>query len=206
MELPTAMNLEDYQSRLADLSPAGCYVALRVGFYAPEVELNLFAADWVDHYTLSGYALADPLLLWCYQNEGYARWSAVTDPGRSDVLGEYQSFGYRFGSVISIRGTLAMQKRSLGIFARDDREPLEAEMDEINRIIHKLHTYESVQLTQAQLEALRLYSKGYLQKQIAHELNISVSAVKARLRSAADRLEASTLREAALIGANRGIL
>ena len=200
------MNLEYYQTRLADLSPAGCYVALRVGFYAPEIELNLFSKEWIDHYTFSGHALADPLLLWCHQNEGSARWSEIIDLGSSDILQDYQSFGYRFGSVTSVPGTLSMPKRSLGIFARTDREPLETEMSEIDEILYELHSNKPAQLTQAQLDALRLYSKGYLQKQIAHELSISVSAVKARLRSGADRLKASTLREAASIAANRGLL
>lgn len=200
------MILDNYRKHLADLSPAGCYVALRAGFYAPEDELNSFSKEWINHYTLFGHALADPLLSWCHQNEGYARWSDITNPDRSDVMRDYQSFEYKFGSVVSIHGTLSIKKRSLGIFARSDRQPLETEMDKIEQILQKLHLYEPAQLTTAQVEALRLYSKGYLQKQIAHELNVSVSAVKARLRGGADRLKVSTLREAALIASNRGLL
>ncbi len=206
MEPLTAMNFENCRNQLSDLAPAGCYVALRVGFYAPEAELNLFATDWIDHYTLSGHALADPLLLWCQKNEGYTRWSDIGHLGLPDVLHDYRSFGYRYGSVVSIKGTSTLRKRSLGIFARTDRELLEAEMDEISKIVYKLHSHEPNKLTKAQLDALRLYSQGFLQKEIAHELKISVGAVKARLRGGADRLEVRTPREAAFIAASRKLL
>ena len=206
MELQNVMNFKDFRNRLTELAPAGCYVALRVGFYAPEDELNLFSTDWIDHYTLSGHALSDPLLLWCQKNDGYTRWSDVESSGFAGVLSDYWSFGYNFGCVVSIRGTTSMRKRSLGIFARSDREPNQIEMDEIKKILYKLHSYEPRPLTKAQLDALRLYSQGLLQKQIAHELQISVGAVKARLRGGADRLEVGTPREAALIAASRGLL
>lgn len=206
MEQPFVMNFKDYRRRFADLAPAGCYVALRVGFYAPEAELNSFSSDWIDHYTLSGHALADPLLLWCHQNEGYARWSDITGLGIADVLHDYRSFGYRFGSVVSIPATVSMRRRSLGIFARSDREFHALEMDEINEALQKMHTYAPNPMTKAQLEALRLYSQGYLQKEIAYTLKISVGAVKARLRGGADRLEVKSPREAALLAVSRGLL
>ncbi|KFE35659.1 helix-turn-helix transcriptional regulator [Thioclava atlantica] len=200
------MNLSDFQSLFAELAPAGCYVALRVGFYAPEAELNLFPAEWIDHYTLSGHALADPLLRWCQENAGYARWRDIDGLAATRVMRDYQSFGYTFGSVVSIRGTLSMPKRSLGIFARSDRDLLDSEMEEIQKSLSRIHAYEPKALTDAQLEALQLYSRGYLQKEIAYKLQISVGAVKARLRGGADRLEARTLREAAHIAASRGLL
>lgn len=206
MELQTVMNFKDFRTRLTELAPAGCYVALRVGFYAPEAELNLFSADWIDHYTLSGHALSDPLLLWCHKNDGYARWSDIQGLDFANVLQDYWSYGYNFGCVVSIRGATPLRKRSIGIFARRDRDPDQMEMDEIKAILHKLHSYEPRPLTKAQLEALRLYSQGLLYKQIAHALKISVGAVKARLRGGADRLEVGTPREAALIAASRGLL
>ncbi|MEX1662149.1 autoinducer binding domain-containing protein [Thioclava sp. 15-R06ZXC-3] len=206
MEALTAMNLTDFQCLFADLAPAGCYVALRVGFYAPEAEMNLFSKDWIDHYTLSGHALADPFLLWCQKNSGYARWSDFESLGSTKVMNDYRSFGFRFGGVFSIWGSPSSPKRSLGIFARNDREFHAFEMNEISETLTKIHDYKQTSLTKSQLEALRLYSRGTLQKQIAHELNISLPAVKARLRSAAIRLEVKTLREALHIAASRGLL
>jgi len=199
------MKLQNCRSQLAELSPSGCYVALRLGFYSPEEELNTFARDWIDHYTLAGHALVDPLMLWCQKNDGCARWSEMEDLGVENILEDYQAFGYHYGCVVSIPGTPGMRRRSLGIFARSDREPLDAEMDQLQKIIYKLHIYEPSLPTQAQLDALRLYSQGLLQKEIACALSISVGAVKARLRGGADRLNVRTPREAAFIAISRNL-
>ena len=60
--------------------------------------------------------------------------------------------------------------------------------------------------TPAQAAALRRLSQGKRQKEIAMLLGISISAVKARLKSAAQRLGASTPIEAASIAASGGML
>ncbi|SFN57310.1 LuxR family transcriptional regulator [Thioclava dalianensis] len=206
MEVPKVMNLTDFQDRFAELAPAGCYIALRLGFYAPEAELNLFSAEWIDHYTLSGYALADPFLLWCQKSEGHVRWSAFESLGLSKVLLDYHRFGHSYGGVISVQGTPKMPKRSLGVFARNDREFTDAELAELDATLRKIHSFVPQALTEPQIAALRLYSRGILQKQIAYELQISVTAVKGRLRGAADRLGVKTLREAAHVAASRGLL
>ncbi|OOY06701.1 autoinducer binding domain-containing protein [Thioclava sp. F28-4] len=198
--------LSDFQSLFAERAPAGCYIALRAGFFAPEAELNLFPADWINHYTFSGLALADPLLRWCQENSGYARWKDIDSFVGTDFMRDYRKFGFEFGSVVSIHGTEEMPKRSLGIFARADRELHVSEMEEIETVLARIHAAEPEMPTEAQMQALQLYSKGYLHKQVAHELQLSVGGVKARLRGAADRLGAKTLREAASIAASRGLL
>jgi LuxR family transcriptional regulator len=200
------MYLEDYQNHFADLSPGGCYIALRLGFFAPEAELNLFSPDWINFYTLSGFALVDPLLRWCQQNDGAARWSEVSAHAGSDVAGHYRQYGYTYGTVISIRGTATQRKHSLGIFARRDREPMQKEMQGMRQILSDLHMYEAKLLTPAQAEALRLYAQGLTQKETADRLGVSVSAVKARLRAAADRVGVKTPVEAAFVAARRGLL
>lgn len=205
MERSPVMKLQNCRRELTDLSPKGCYVALKLGFYSPEEELNTFSEEWINHYTLAGHALVDPLMLWCQKHGGCARWSDVGGLGVQDVLEDYQSYGYRYGCVVSILGTPSMRTRSLGIFARSDREPLDTEMDQLRKIVYQLHTYEPNLPTQAQLDALRLYSQGLLQKEIACALNISVGAVKARLRGGADRLNVRTPREAAFIAISRNL-
>lgn len=197
------MRLEDFRNPFEKLAPAGCYVALRVGFYAPEDEMNLFPAKWIDHYTLSGLALVDPLLRWCQKNEGFARWSDIEG---TQTLKDYLAFGFNFGCVVSIFGTPSQPKRSLGIFARGDREPETDEVAELNRLLHGLHTHETRKPTKAQLAALRLFAQGLPQKLIANELGISIGAVKGRLRGGAERLEVRTPVEAAFLADRRGLL
>lgn len=199
------MILSDFTNEFSELAPAGCYVALKAGFYAPEAELNLFPADWTEHYTRAGLALSDPLMRWCLNNSGHARWRDIKSFTGTHFMRDYRSFGLEFGCAVSIHGTEKMPKRSLGIFSRSDREFLDSELEKLELLLLRIHTYQPKVPTAAQLEALELYSKGYLQKQIAHELQLSIGGAKARLRGAAARLGARSLRDAARIAASRGL-
>lgn len=53
-------------------------------------------------------------------------------------------------------------------------------------------------LTEAELEALRLLKAGLLMKEVAHELGITESAVKQRLKNAKTKLSARTTTQAVL--------
>jgi LuxR family transcriptional regulator len=71
-------------------------------------------------------------------------------------------------------------------------------MDEVSSIISHLHqlTEPPESLTQAQVEALRLIAAGDRHTAAAAKLNISESALKARLTAARERLMARTTAEA----------
>lgn len=195
--------IEDAFARLA---PAGYYLALNLGFYAPQEELNTFPVAWVDHYTQAGLAPLDPLMRWCYGNSGFARWSAVCLPDPANALSAYRDHGMAFGAAISVPWVESRPRRSFGLFARSDREYLDSEMRELLGAVVLLHEKDRQSLSVAQAEALRLIAQGARQKEIAHVLGISISAVKARLRSASDRLGARTPAEAASIAAQNGLL
>lgn len=191
---------------LSRLSPAGYYIALRVGFYAPERELNTFSPDWTDYYTRHGLALVDPYMQWCQRNTGVARWTAVDLPDPVSVSAAYRKFGIMFGASVAIIGSPSVPKRSFGVFARPEREFREDELALLQSALDQLHGAGVDVLTPAQAAALRLLSQGKRQKEIAALLGISISAVKARLKSASERLGASTPIEAASIAAGGGML
>ncbi|MBI1219842.1 MAG: LuxR family transcriptional regulator [Rhodobacteraceae bacterium] len=191
---------------LSKLAPAGYYIALRVGFYAPEREMNAFPSDWTDYYTRDGLALVDPYMQWCQRNAGISRWSAVDLPDPYSVAFAYRRFGIPFGASVSITGTITEPRRSFGVFAHPDREFSEEEMALLHDALDQLHSANNDVLTPAQAAALRLLSQGKRQKEIAALLGISISAVKARLKSASERLGASTPIEAASIAASSGML
>lgn len=191
---------------LSKFAPGGYYVALRLGFYAPERELNGFPADWTAHYTREGLALGDPYMQWCQRNPGVARWSAIDLPDPSAVGAAYRRFGLLFGASVAIGGTEAVPRRSFGVFAHPRREFRDDELSFLLRALAQLHAAGNDVLTPAQAAALRLLSQGKRQKEIAMLLGISISAVKARLKSAAQRLGASTPIEAASIAASSGML
>lgn len=200
------MHPEDFDATFSKLAPAGYYLALHLGFYAPAEERNTFPGHWVDHYTHSGLAPLDPLMRWCHAHSGVARWSTVALPDPMRVIPAYHAYGFVFGAVVSIPRSDDRPRRSFGLFARADRELREEELAELHAALMELHVDDQEILTAAQAEALRLLSQGRRHKEIAHLLGISVSAVKARLKSATARLEARTPVEAASIAAVKGLL
>ncbi|TMV71927.1 LuxR family transcriptional regulator [Thioclava sp. BHET1] len=200
------MRPSEYQATFSRIAPAGYYIALRLGFYAPEEEVNTFPKAWVEHYTAAGLALFDPFLQWCHANSGARRWGEIDLPDPVQVIPAYKEFGLAYGAVVSVQGTPQRPRRSFGVFARFEREFHSSELEELQDILIDLHQGAQQSLTEAQREVLRMVSSGLRQKQIAHALGISLSAVKSRLKSAADRLEAKTPAEAAYIATTKGLL
>jgi aldose 1-epimerase/LuxR family transcriptional regulator len=191
------------------LAPAGFYAALRLGFFSPEEELNAFDPRWIDHYTVNGLALHDPLMRWIYSGSGARRWSELAIPDPMGVLSNYAAFGMRYGAVICVTADEDRPRRTFGYFARHDRELSQFEIRELEAALRAAHFHEpetDQALTRAQTDALRLLSRGMRLKEIAHALGISESAVKARLKSAMARMDARTPVQAASIASQRGLL
>lgn len=203
------MRLGECKEMFATLAPAGFYAALRLGYFSPEEELNHFSPAWTDHYTINGLALHDPLMRWIYSGSGARRWSALDIPDPVGVLTAYQAYGMRFGAVVCVTANEERPRRTFGYFARSDREFTPAELSELEGLLRAAHFHEEEpepSLTRAQTDALRLLSRGMRLKEIAHALDISESAVKARLKSAMARMDARTPVQAASIAAERGFL
>lgn len=203
------MRLADFTDVFARLAPAGHYAALRLGYFSPEEESSTFATEWVDHYTINGLALHDPLMRWVYSGSGARRWSELALPDPMKVLEAYAAFGMTFGAVVCITADDARPRRTFGYFARSDRELTNAELSDLETTLRALHfglPEEEAGLTRAQAEALRLLARGMRLKQIAFALGISESAVKARLKSAVARMDARTPAQAASLAAEKGWL
>ena len=180
---------------LSLLSPAGYFVGLHIRFTSPLMTFQTYPQAWMDHYTAQAYALRDPIVAWGFSTEGAARWSEINIPDPFHILEEGASFGLRYGVSVSV-GSVA--SRTIGSVARADREYRDDEISEISHIIRRLHqlTEPPDSLTKAQVEALRLIAEGDRHAAAAAKLNISESALKARLTAARTKLLARTTAEA----------
>jgi DNA-binding CsgD family transcriptional regulator len=201
-------SFEALLSTFDSLAPAGAYVALRVGFSFPEEEMNSLPEPWVQFYTTQGLVVHDPAMKWVYANTGYVRFSQVTLSDPHQVRGHAAVFGLGFGAAVSILLPQDKGRRSYGFFFRDDRDFEEFELQRLAEIIQRLHQGKETErgLTAAEIEALKMQSSGMRLKQIATELGISESAVKARLNNVKRKLGAKTQSQAASIAAARRIL
>jgi LuxR family transcriptional regulator len=182
-------------ARLNKLAPKGYALALHIRFASANLMFQTYDPRWIERYTERGYMLYDPLVSWGFSCEGAIRWSALPMPDPHDILGEAAQFGLKYGVAVSC-GPIA--SRSIGGFARSDREFTDAEMTLIERTVRLIHeaSTPAERLTPAQRHALRAIANGYRHAEAAALLGISESALKARLKSARDRLFARTTAEA----------
>ena len=116
--------------------------------------------------------------------------------------------GLRYGVAISCTGRGRDGQRSLGSFARADREFTQEEMRLLTEVLQHLHDAKAppTGLTDAELEALRMVRDGLLAKEIAALLNITEGAVKLRLRNARRKLGAKTGTQAASMAQAYGLI
>lgn len=193
---------------VAAVAPAGYYLALRVGFVFPMEEVNALPAAWIDAYTRGGFMVADPVIRWAYGATGAVRWSGIDVEDPRGVLPAARAHGLRFGVAISIRVDAPKGERSFGHFARGDREFTEDEMAALQAYVAARHRalLPPANITNAELEALRLIKDGQRLKQIAFQLGVTEGAVKQRLKSARVKLSAKTGAEAISRAAQFGLI
>ena len=195
-------------AEIAQLAPAGYYIALRIGFAFPIEETNALSSDWIDHYTKQRFMLYDPTVRWAYANVGCIRWSEITldDPKR--VMAQARSFGMRYGLTVSVFDSGKDQQRSLASFTRSDREfsTLEAKLLQVYLTRRHTETAPPTNLTKAEIEALGMIKDGRRLKDIAFQLKVSEGAVKQRLKNAKLKLGAKTGTQAAALASQYGLI
>lgn len=192
----------------AALSPAGHFLALRIGFAFPIFEQNLLPPEWIECYGTRGYVLADPVMNWLYASTGAIRWSEIDFPDHRNVMDHAAEFGLRYGVAVCCRDTGSHGQRSFGSFCRSDREFEDGEIAALKQNLQSLHDslVPPSNLTKAELEALGMVKNGLLMKEIADLLNVSEGAVKQRLKNAKFKLNAKTSTHAATMATSYGLI
>jgi LuxR family transcriptional regulator len=187
--------IEFQTRRLTELSPGGFSLSLHIRFAMPLLQNSTFPKGWTDLYAREAYALRDPIIAWGFSEIGTKRWSDITIPDPFDILGQAKSFEMNYGFAVSCG---PMNSRTIASAAREDREFSDSEIEAFEKLIHQLHkiTEPPESLTDAQIEALRCIAEGDRHAAAAARLNISESALKARLSSARSSLLARTTAEA----------
>ena len=194
--------------RFTDRSPAGHFLALRIGFAFPVCEQNALPKAWIEQYSARGYVLSDPVMNWLYQSTGTTRWSEIEIDDPRDVLGQAKRFGMNYGVAICCADKGNSGHRSFGSFARSDREFLDAEIIDLAQHLREAHEalVPPSNLTRAELEALGMVKNGLLMKEIADLLGVSEGAVKQRLKNAKFKLKAKTSTHAATMATTFGLI
>lgn len=193
--MPRVVGLDLGLDRLTQLAPKGYALGLHIRFASAHIMVQTYDPAWIEIYTGRGYMLCDPLVSWGFSTEGFLRWSALPFPDPHNVMQQAAAFGLKYGVAVS-EGPAS--SRSIGGFAREDREFTDTEIAMIVDLVRVLHRESTPQerLTGPQVAALRLIAKGFRHAEAAAQLGISESALKARLKTARDKLLCRTTAEA----------
>lgn len=187
--------IEHLFKELGNIAPLGYGVGLHYRNSAPAILRQTFDERWSSRYAEYGYGLRDPVIMWGFMVTGSVRWTDLTVPDPGGVLIDAGRFGLKFGMAVSCGVT---RSRSIAALARGDREFTQDEIAMAARILRSLHREMVPQkaLTDAQVAALRCLAEGDRHAAAAAKLEISESALKARLNAARQRLQARTTGEA----------
>jgi len=166
---------------------------------------STYIESWSLHYSRNKFILADPTAVWALLNTGTCRWSEIDQPDPLGVLGEAAKYGYRYGVTCS---TGPLESRTLGNYAREDRDFTDAEIEAIFDLVQRIHAaVERLPGPKShQQEVLQLLEAGMTYDQICAELGLSRTAVVNRLKGARRALGVATNAEAIRIGLERGFL
>jgi len=117
-------------------SPAGFALGLHIRFTTPTYMFQTYPKRWLEHYSAAGMVVRDPVVQWGMQNVGRTRWSDLEMIDDGGVLEQAKDFGLMNGAAIA---TVVSGSRSIGGFARADREYEESEIEELEEILVRLH-------------------------------------------------------------------
>lgn len=117
-------------------SPAGFAIALHVRFATPTYMFQTYARRWMDHYSATGMVLRDPVAHWGLQNIGRITWADLEAHYGGGVMDAAKDFGLMNGVAIAV---VHSGSRSIAGFARADRDFTEAETDDLEEGLVRLH-------------------------------------------------------------------
>ncbi|MCO4848318.1 MAG: autoinducer binding domain-containing protein [Yoonia sp.] len=118
------------------IATAGFALAFHVRFTTPTFLFQTYASDWLDHYSQNGFVMSDPTVAWGFENTGAIKWSELAEQDTMNVLTKAAEFGLKYGTACGVE---AGESRSLGSFARADREFDADETKMLVDMMTKLH-------------------------------------------------------------------
>lgn len=117
-------------------SPAGFAVALHVQFATPAYLFQTYPQRWKDWYSSNGLVMHDPTVRWGLANVGSIKWADLETIDTRGVLEMAKDHGIMNGVTVAVASN---RSRSIGSFARADREFEDEEISSLVEMVGRLH-------------------------------------------------------------------
>lgn len=191
-------------SSLRRLAPAGFSVGIAVRFFSPLATYIDYPDEWVKEYTQNAYVVVDPAVIWGMTHEGIIHWNDVHLMDPMDIFSKAKEYGINYGIMCSFK---INNRKTLGSFARSDRDFTETEAELIFESLKRLHIAHmpTEELTLDEVKTLELTANGLTGQNIAEKLGIALQTVKSRLTAARRKLGAKNTNEAAALAKDLGL-
>lgn len=193
---------------IAKFATSGYYIAIRVGYAFPRVEINRWPSTWTNSYVSNGLMPDDPTVRWIYGSSGSIRWSAINIPDPRAVMKMAAACKMKYGASIVHLDEGPEALRSFGSFARPDREFTDQEIEYLREVVVRMHQEHAppTNLTRNEITTLDLMARGLRMKEVGFRLGTSEGAIKQRIRLAKTKLDASTTSQAIKKARDLGII
>lgn len=124
-----------------ELAPSGFVIAFHLRLNFPDFIFQNYPKNWSVLYSEKGYLMIDPAVRWGNSNIGYKRWSELKEPAAEQFWQHAESFGLKYGVTVA---TCDGNSRTIGGFARPDREFKNDEIDTLQQYVSALHDLTNV--------------------------------------------------------------
>ena len=163
------------------------------------------SAEWAALYNSRGYAIGDPVFLWCLLNVGTKRWSEIRIKDHRGVLKKAKTFGLNYGAVVSLSD---QGHHSILSICHSEREFSDTELALCARYLDEalLEMDAKGPLKSQEIEVLKHLSEGQTLEATAVLTGAAISTVKNRLSRARTALDAKTATQAVAEAMRRKLL
>ena len=153
----TQLAISEILGELKELATAGYAIGLQVNYTTPKFMFQSYSKEWLDYYSQNGLLVQDPTVAWGFENVGVVRWSALAEQDTVGVLSKAATYGINYGISCAKESLDNDGIRSMGSFARNDRDFTDEEVALVSRGFDALHdgTENQAQLSPEVVQQLR---------------------------------------------------
>ena len=186
-----AAQFEPVKHVIETLNIVGWSIVVNFNLRGYEHFASTYPDEWATEYVNGNYNVQDPTVVWASFRQGMCRWSETGIPDMMKVLRRAKVYDLNFGGIWSRK---TGKKRTMLFVGKADREFNDEEMELISDAMNPFFTSVGPdhRLTDGEIDALKLLIVGASTADIANDLGITESAVKARVSSARSKLGCKT--------------
>ncbi len=130
------IEIRNILAALKETATGGFALAFHVRFTTPTFLFQTYPKDWLDYYSQKGLVMSDPTVAWGFENTGLISWADLKVDDTAEVLAKAAEFGLTHGATCA---TMRDDSRSIGSFARTDRDFTPQERDMFMERLEMLH-------------------------------------------------------------------